>query len=102
MVTTADDWIVGRKKDMMSVRASTSSLARWKRCGARVCPFQRDGRERVDGGMGTGLHRVRGDGISVDGRVEELDARCPESVVGWTVPSRAARLAPGRVLKATS
>ena len=39
---------------------------------------------------------------SVDGRVEELDARCPESVVGWTVPSRAARLAPGRVLKATS
>jgi uncharacterized protein YbbK (DUF523 family) len=52
--------------------------------------------------MGTGLHRVRGDGISVDGRVEELDARCPESVVGWTVPSRAARLAPGRVLKATS
>ena len=39
---------------------------------------------------------------SVDGRVEELDVRCPEPLVGWTVPPRSTWLAAGRVLKATS
>ena len=38
----------------------------------------------------------------IDGRVEELDARCPEPLVGWTVPPRSTWLAAGRVLKATS